>query len=230
MYLQHQGRHNSLIQAAMRAKNSSHSHQVRHHLHQMIPMMTMLRIIVHLNYLHNRLNALIESPLEIFEAMDEEKDEADDEDTVVNAMATPRAPVPTGPAATPVEQLEQDPVEITGPAAMPAAAVPTVQLDQHDVELIATNPPQDEAGRGPLSSPRLRSAVARLGQVAASVVSPRNILDSVVDAITPRTSTSMQSTRRVSKRHSKGKYDHEASGIEALWGYDWNNLRSQRCS
>ena len=156
--------------------------------------------------------------------MDEEKDEADDEDTVVNAMATPRAPVPTGPAATPVEQLEQDPVEITGPAAMPAAAVPTVQLDQHagnalcvalpadtntrdivrPLEIIATNPPQDEAGRGPLSSPRLRSAIARLGQVAASVVSPRNILNSVVDAITPRTSTSMQSTRRVSKRHNKG--------------------------
>ena len=105
------------------------------------------------------------------------------------------------------------------------AAVPTVQLDQHDGDvlcvalpadtnardivrplgLIATNPPQDEAGRGPLSSPRLRSAVARLGQVAAGVVSPRNIFDSVVDAITPRTSTSMQSTRRVSTRRNKGR-------------------------
>ena len=143
-------------------------------------------------------------------------------DTVVNAMATPRAPVPIGPAATPVEQ---DPVETTGPAAMPAAAVPTLQLDQHDgdalcvalpadtnardtvrpLELIATNPPQDEAGRGPLSSPRLRSAVAQLGQVAAGVGSPMNILDSGVDTITPRTSTSMQSTRRDSTRRNKGR-------------------------
>ena len=58
----------------MRAKNSSHFHQVHHHLHQNSNDDDAANNSTF--ELHNRLNALIESPLEIFEAMDEEKDEA----------------------------------------------------------------------------------------------------------------------------------------------------------
>ena len=105
--------------------------------------------------------------------MDEEKDEADDEEVYIQDDEIIEA-------QTEVEHAKQhdgDALHATFPAGTNARDIVRPPM------LEIFNPPQDG---GFLAERGLLSVAARLGQAAASVVSPRNILDSVVDEIISR--------------------------------------------